>query len=406
MASHETKKCERCGTLFECKVGNILECQCYAVQLTAEEKAYISEKRYSDCLCAACLNIVKQEYNNNSTMELRAALVQKINFKTKPLGALGVLEEVALQVGCIQNSLSPEITNPHIVVFAGDHGIAASGLVNPYPQAVTAQMVLNFVHGGAAINVFCRLHNIALTVVDAGVNYNFEKMAGIVHAKIAMGTVDYLQGDAMTEDQLSASIQKGAEIVTGIYSQGCNTIAFGEMGIGNTSSAALIMHQICQLPLEQCVGRGTGTDDAQYRVKLEILHSVAAMHNLGKNEMAANRLLQKVGGFEISMMAGAYQKAFELNMLMVVDGFIATAALLAAHHQNAAILSNCIFAHTSGEQGHERMLQYLGALPLLNLGMRLGEGTGAAVAMPIIRSAVAFLNEMASFESAGVDNKA
>jgi nicotinate-nucleotide--dimethylbenzimidazole phosphoribosyltransferase len=406
MASHEIKKCECCGTLFECKVGNILECQCYAVQLTEAEKAYISEKRYNDCLCAACLHTLKQEFNNNSKMEITAALAQKINFKTKPLGALGALEAVALQVGTIQNSLSPVISKPHIVVFAGDHGIAATGLVNPYPQAVTAQMVLNFVQGGAAINVFCRLHDIALTVVDAGVNYDFEKMAGIVDVKIAMGTADYLQGDAMTGEQLAAAMQKGAEIVAGIYAQGCNTIAFGEMGIGNTSSAALLMHQLCGLPLEQCVGRGTGADDAQYRVKLKILQSVAEIHGLSKDDMLADRLLQKTGGFEIAMMAGAYEKAFELNMLIVVDGFIATAALLAAHQQHHGILSNCIFAHTSGEQGHEKMLQYLGAKPLLNLGMRLGEGTGTAMAMPIIRSAVAFLNEMASFESAGVDNKA
>jgi nicotinate-nucleotide--dimethylbenzimidazole phosphoribosyltransferase len=403
MASHEIKKCERCGALFECKVGNIPECQCYAVQLTEGEKAYISEKRYGDCLCAACLHNLKQQYNK---MEISAALEQKINLKTKPPGALGVLEAVALQVGSIQNTLSPVISHPHIVVFAGDHGIAATGLVNPYPQAVTAQMVLNFANGGAAINVFCRLHDVALTVVDAGVSYDFGKMDGIVDAKIAMGTADYLQGDAMTEEQLAEAMQKGADIVAAIYAKGCNTIAFGEMGIGNTSSAALIMHQLCGLPLEQCVGRGTGADDAQYRVKLEVLQTAAATHGLGKNDITADQLLQKTGGFEIAMMTGAYRKAYALNMVIVVDGFIATAALLAAHQQNAAILSNCIFAHTSGEQGHQKMLQHLGATPLLNLGMRLGEGTGAAMAMPIIRSAVAFLNEMASFESAGVDNKA
>jgi nicotinate-nucleotide--dimethylbenzimidazole phosphoribosyltransferase len=403
MASHETKKCERCSTLFECKVGNILECQCYAVQLTENEKAYISGKQYSDCICAACLLLLQQQCKDRAAM--KEALTKKINLKTKPLGALGVLEHIALQAGLVQGTLSPVISKPHIAVFAGDHGIAATGLVNPYPQAVTAQMVLNFAGGGAAINVFCRLHDIALTVVDAGVNYDFKKMAGIVDAKIACGTADYLQGDAMTGEQLTAAMKKGAAVVEGIYAQGCNTIGFGEMGIGNTSSAALIMHQLCHLPLEQCVGRGTGADDAQYRVKLEILHSVAAMHHLGKNAMDANLLLQKIGGFEIVMMAGAYQKAYELNMLIVVDGFIATAALLAAHQQHPGILSNCIFAHTSGEQGHEKMLQHMGVKPLLDLGMRLGEGTGAAMAVPLIRSAVAFLNEMASFESAGVDNK-
>ncbi len=403
MASHETKKCERCGNFFECKVGNILECQCYAVPLNEREKGFISEQGYSDCLCAACLLNLKQQYNK---MDTAAALTQKIQSKTKPPGSLGMLEDIALKAGLIHNTLSPQVINPHIVVFAGDHGIAAGGLVNPYPQAVTAQMVMNFVNGGAAINVFCRLHDIGLTVVDAGVNYDFEKTTGIVDAKIAMGTADYLQGNAMTEDQLVTAMRKGAAIVTGIHAQGCNTIAFGEMGIGNTSSAALMMHQLCRLPVEQCAGRGTGADDRQYLVKLEALRSVSAFHGLCKNDMPANLLLQKIGGFEIAMMAAAYQQAYELNMLIVVDGFIATAALLAAYHQNAAIISNCIFAHTSGEQGHAKMLQYLGVQPVLNLGMRLGEGTGAAMAMPIIRSAVAFLNEMASFESAGVSDKA
>jgi nicotinate-nucleotide--dimethylbenzimidazole phosphoribosyltransferase len=343
--------------------------------------------------------------NMNTDIVFKQMLQQCINNKTKPIGALGMLEEVALSVGLIQGSICPEITQPHIVVFAADHGIAATGLVNPYPQAVTAQMVLNFVQGGAAINVFCRQHDIGLTVVDAGVNYDFGKIAGIVDAKIAFGTADYVQGDAMSSEQLVNAMQKGAAIVAQQYATGCNTIAFGEMGIGNTSSAALIMHQLCGLPLAQCVGRGTGATDAQYQVKLDVLQAAATVHGLGEDDMPVRVLLQKIGGFEIAMMAGAYQKAYDCNMLIVVDGFIATAALLAAHRQQPAIVSNCIFAHTSGEQGHQAMLEYLSAKPLLQLGMRLGEGTGAALAIPLIQSAVNFLNQMASFESAGVAGK-
>lgn len=338
-------------------------------------------------------------------MNLKAQLLNKINTKTKPVGALGLLEEVALKVGLIQNTLSPVITNPHIVVFAADHGIAATGKVNPYPQAVTAQMVLNFVNGGAAINVLCKQHKIDLTVVDAGVNFDFDKALPIVHAKICKGTEDYSTGSAMTIEDAIKAIDKGKEIVQTIFTKGCNTIGFGEMGIGNTSSASLLMHHYLDLPMKDCVGRGTGATDEQLQMKLKTLEEVSSFHNLQLQKINAVELLSKVGGFEIAMMVGAYLKAAELNMLIVVDGFIATAVLLVARGIEPATFNNCIFAHCSDEKGHRSILNYLSAKPLLQLGMRLGEGTGAALAIPLIYSSVAFLNEMASFESAGISNK-
>lgn len=338
-------------------------------------------------------------------MNVRESLQQKIDNKTKPTGALGVLEEIALQIGSIQNSLSPSISNPYIVVFAGDHGIAATGLVNPYPQAVTAQMVLNFVNGGAAINVFCRQHAIQLKVADAGVNFDFDPAANIYHFKIAKGTGDYSVTAAMSEKQCNESLAKGAIIVEGIFEKGCNCIGFGEMGIGNTSSASLIMSAITGIALEECIGRGTGSNDEQLEIKIATLKHVYDQHQLNHLKDKPIELLSHIGGFEIAMMTGAYLKAAALNMIIVVDGFISTAALLAAHAINKDVLNNCIFAHTSGEKGHEKMLAYLGAKPLLSLGMRLGEGTGAALAIPLIQSAINFVNQMASFESAGVNNK-
>lgn len=339
-------------------------------------------------------------------MNIQEQLQQKINNKTKPVGALGMLEELALKIGSIQHTLSPVISKPHIVVFAGDHGIAATGKVNPYPQAVTAQMVLNFVNGGAAINVFTKQHNIGLTVVDAGVNFDFDPSLPIVHAKIKHGTADYSACNAMSVDEVNAAIEKGKDIVQKLNGEACNTIGFGEMGIGNTSSASLIMHHLLNLPLSECVGRGTGANDEQLQRKLDTLTEASKLHELHRTDITPHQLLCCIGGFEIAMMCGAYLQAAELNMLIVVDGFISTAALLVAQQYNSNISSNCVFAHCSDENGHRKMLEHFNVKPVLQLGMRLGEGTGAALAVPVLQSAVAFLNEMASFESAGVSGKA
>jgi nicotinate-nucleotide--dimethylbenzimidazole phosphoribosyltransferase len=340
-----------------------------------------------------------------NTETLKDQLLQKINNKTKPLGALGMLEDIGLQVGIIQNTLTPVIKNPHIVVFAADHGIAATGLVNPYPQAVTAQMVLNFVNGGAAINVFCKQNNIDLTVVDAGVNADFDPALKIAHVKITKGTANYLEQAAMSTQQCKEAIAKGGIIVRDVFDAGTNCIGFGEMGIGNTSSASLIMSAVLSLPVADSVGRGTGLNDEQLKTKIETLEKVFEKYQLSSLSNQPINLLTCIGGFEIAMIVGAFLKAVELNMVTVVDGFIVTAALLIAQQLNEKIMGNCIFAHTSGEQGHVKMLDHLKVKSLLQLGMKLGEGTGAALAIPLIQSAVNFLNEMASFESAGVDKK-
>lgn len=339
---------------------------------------------------------------------LHQQLQHKINTKTKPLGALGRLEEIALQAGLIQQTTEPVITKPHIIVFAGDHGITHTKLVNAYSQEVTAQMVLNFLSGGAAINVFCRQHSIQLTVVDAGVNFDFagyKESKQLIDAKMGYGTNNYLEQPAMSEEAAQHAIAKGKEIVAAVVETGCNCIGFGEMGIGNTSSASLIMSAVTGLPLTACVGKGAGANDEQLQLKLSTLQKVYQVHQLHLSTLQPINLLTAIGGYEIAMMTGAYLKAAELNMIIVVDGFIATAALLLAKTINADVLNNCLFAHTSNESGHEKMLQYLQAKPLLQLDMRLGEGTGAALAIPLIQSAVNFLQEMASFESAGVTNK-
>ena len=329
------------------------------------------------------------------------ALRHKIDFKTKPLGALGVLESLALQIGMVQQTLSPMLNKPTIVVFAGDHGIAKEG-VSAYPQEVTFQMVMNFLNGGAAINVFCQQNNIALKVVDAGVNFDFPSSEKLINAKIGHGTKSFLTGQAMTFDALNQCLESGKNIVEGIFTEGSNVIGFGEMGIGNTSSATMLMSTLCDLPIEKCVGRGTGLDDAQLTQKIAILKQSQAFHGKIDDPLL---VLQTFGGFEIAQICGAMLHAFERNMLILVDGFIASAAFLVAHKINPSIKNNAIFCHLSDEFGHQNLLNDLGVLPLLKLGMRLGEGTGCAVAFPIVQSAVAFLNGMASFESAGVSNK-
>lgn len=346
--------------------------------------------------------------SSDTRVTLKQQLRKKIDSKTKPLGALGQLEEIALQVGLIQQTLSPAIVHPHIIVFAGDHGIAQTELVNPYPQAVTAQMVLNFLHGGAAISVFCRQHHITLKIVDAGVNHQWSENIqheDFIQSKIALCTRNYIDEPAMTEDQALKAIEEGKKIVNQVSKQGCNMVGFGEMGISNTSSASLIMSVLLRLPVQDCVGRGTGSSDSQLEIKKYVLQKVAEKHSLSKYANDPINLLSLVGGFEIAMMVGAYLQAAENSMLIVVDGFIATAALLVVYKLNEDVLNYCIFAHGSDEQGHQKMLNYLKAKPLLSLGLRLGEGTGAALAIPLIQSAVAFLNHMSSFESAGVSNK-
>ncbi len=325
----------------------------------------------------------------------------KIDFKTKPLGALGLLETIAAQVCNIQNTLSPALLHPVILVFAADHGIAREG-VSAFPAAVTAQMVLNFLNGGAAINVFCRQHNIDLKIIDAGVNYDFEKIENLINVKTGRGTKSFLQDNAMTQEEVLQCFYQAENIIEPIAQKGCNIIGFGEMGIGNTSSASMLMSALCNLPIEECVGRGTGLNDEQLNNKINILKQAQQNHAVPADAITA---LEYFGGYEIAHICGAMLAAHKKNMLILVDGFIATAAFLCAYKINKKIKANAIFTHQSDEQGHKKMLAYLDAKPILNIGLRLGEGTGCALAYPIIQSAVLFINEMASFESAGVSNK-
>jgi nicotinate-nucleotide--dimethylbenzimidazole phosphoribosyltransferase len=333
---------------------------------------------------------------------LKTALIDKINHKTKPLGALGQLESIALQVGLIQQTLAPQLQNPSILVFAGDHGIAQTG-VSPYPQAVTAQMVLNFLQGGAAINVFAKQNAMTLLVVDSGVNHQFETHENLLDAKVGMGTRNFLNEPAMTSESCELAIKRGAEIVNTQILKGSNVFGFGEMGIANTSAASCLMSVMCNLPIEMCVGRGTGVDDAGLIKKTAILAEALQLHNLDSSDPA--RVLATFGGFEIAMMVGAMLQAAEKRCLLLIDGFISTAALLVAAKMQPNILAYCIFSHCSDESGHQRMLKSLDVKPLLNLDLRLGEGTGAALAYPLVVSAVNFLNEMASFASANVSQK-
>lgn len=339
------------------------------------------------------------EAENQNTFN--TLLQEKIDGKTKPVGALGTLETLAFQMATVFDTLNPKIINPNIVVFAADHGIANHG-VSAYPQDVTRQMVGNFLEGGAAINVFCKQNDIQLSIVDAGVNYDFPTNANLINAKIAKGTQSFLHAPAMSETELQLCFEKGKEIVENIAKTGSNCIGFGEMGIGNTSTASVLMSLLTGFSIEECVGKGTGVEDEKLLQKQEFLKSAIKNYS-GQADLKEQ--LAYFGGFEIIQMASGMLTAFENKMLILVDGFICSVAFLIASKINPSIIKNAVFCHCSAEQAHQKLLQYLHAKPILNLDLRLGEGTGCAIAFPILKSAEAFLNEMASFESAGVSKK-
>lgn len=331
---------------------------------------------------------------------LTAALQKKINGKTKPLGSLGRLENLALQIGLIQNTLTPRIEQPHILIAAGDHGAAKAG-VSAYPQEVTWQMVENFLAGGAAINVLARQAHAQLLIADAGVAHDFGKRCGLLDVKVgAGGTANYLAGAAMSADQCATAMQHGVAIVSDLAATGCNTLGFGEMGIGNTAAASLITHCLTGLPLAEVIGRGTGLNDAGLEKKRALLAQALA-HWPERNDAPLDALA-RFGGFEIALISGAMLAAAKAGMVLVIDGFIVTSALLVAARIAPEILDYCVFSHCSNEAGHRLQLAWLKGEALLDLGMRLGEGTGAALALPLLTAACAFLNEMASFDSAGV----
>ncbi|MGJ8618694.1 MAG: nicotinate-nucleotide--dimethylbenzimidazole phosphoribosyltransferase [Methylophilaceae bacterium] len=334
--------------------------------------------------------------------ELKARLQSVIDNKTKPLGALGLLEKIALQIGQIQDSLAPILNRPAVLVFAGDHGIVEEG-VSSYPQVVTSQMVMNFLSGGAAINVFASQHQFEIRVIDSGVNFKFENTTNLVHAKIANGTKNFLHTPAMTELECGRALTLGQAFVNKEIDAGTNIFAFGEMGIGNTSSASCLMSILCELPIAKCVGRGTGLNDAGLIKKTKILRKALEKHAVDSQNVLG--VLATFGGYEIAMMVGAMLGAAQKRSVLLIDGFIATAALLVASKMQPNIMQYCIFSHCSDEAGHTLLLRHLEVEPLLNLGLRLGEGTGAVLAYPLVKSAADFLNNMASFTEAGVSKK-
>jgi nicotinate-nucleotide--dimethylbenzimidazole phosphoribosyltransferase len=329
---------------------------------------------------------------------LAARLQQRIDRLTKPLGSLGRIEALAVQIGLVQRSERPRLTEPQMLVFAADHGLAAQG-VSAYPSDVTWQMVENFLSGGAAISVLAEQHSIALQVVDAGVRHCFEPRPRLIMRKIGDGTADSSLGPAMTAEQCQRAIEVGREVVATLPG---NVLLLGEMGIGNTSAAALLLARLTGRDIAACAGRGTGLDDAGLRRKLEVLRRVLARHESAHAPLDA---LAAFGGFEIAMMVGAMQQAAAQRRLIVVDGFIGGAAVLVATALVPAVLGYCVFSHRSNEAGHALLLEHLRATPMLDLGLRLGEGSGAALAWPLIDSSWRLLECMASFDSAGVSQR-
>ena len=329
---------------------------------------------------------------------LAAALARAIDNKTKPPGSLGTLETLARQIGLIQQTVQMTLRAPAILVFAGDHGVVAEG-VSAFPQEVTWQMVENFLGGGAAINAFARQSGCALQVIDAGVNHDFGPRAGLTDCKVAKGTANFAQRPAMSADQCAAALAHGRRIAHALEG---NVVGFGEMGIGNTTAAAALMHKITGAPVADCVGAGTGLRPEGVLHKQRVIEAAVARH-AGVNDPLD--ILATFGGFEIAMIAGAMLGAAERRMVLLIDGFIVTSALLVAARLQPAILDYCVFSHCSDEHGHRRMLAHFDARPLLNLNLRLGEGTGCALALPLLHAAVSFVREMATFESAQVSDK-
>jgi nicotinate-nucleotide--dimethylbenzimidazole phosphoribosyltransferase len=329
---------------------------------------------------------------------LAARLQHKLDQKTKPLGSLGQLEDLAHRVGMIQGRLDPVLHAPQMVVYAADHGLAARG-VSAYPSDVTWQMVENFLAGGAAVSVLARQHGIALHVVDCGVRHEFAPRAGLHIRKLGPGTADASEQPAMTAAQRDQALAHGAELVRDLPG---NVLMLGEMGIGNTSAAAMLLARLGGLDIADCTGAGTGLDAAGVQHKIEVLRAVLQRHAHALEPLQA---LAAFGGFEIATMVGSILQAAAERRVILVDGFIVSAALLVAAQLQPHVLQRCVFAHQSGERGHALMLASLKAQPLLSLGLRLGEGSGAALAWPLLQSACAVLREMASFESAGVSQR-
>lgn len=331
---------------------------------------------------------------------LKPALQGKIDNLTKPKGSLGRLEELALQIGLIQQSLSPVLSNPQNVLFAADHGIVDEG-VSIAPKEVTWQQVCHFTHpqGTGGVNFLCRQHGFKLKVVDAGVDYDLPRDRGIIDFKIRRGTSSFLHGAAMSRQEMERCLECGAKVVQMCASEGSNILSFGEMGIGNTSASSVWMSLFAGIPTAECVGAGSGLDSEGIRHKLDVLSRSIDNYS---GDGTPGDIIRWFGGFEMVMAVGAMLKAAELGIIILVDGFIMTACMLAASRLYPEVLDYAIFGHCGDESGHRRMLDAMGAKPLLNLGLRLGEGTGAICAYPIVQSAVNMINQMDTFSGADI----
>lgn len=327
---------------------------------------------------------------------IREKLQAKVDNLTKPKGSLGMLEDIAIQIGVIQNTLSPMLCNPHHLLFAADHGIAAQG-VSISPKEVTRQMVYNFLEGGAGCNFLARQHNIALQLVDVGVDYDFQiEDNALKNLKVRKSTRDYLYEAAMTHEEADKAIEAGVMEVDLVHQRGCNIISFGEMGITNTSSSAIWISQLMQKPIDEIVGAGCDHTGSIIEHKIKILSQALSNYS---GDGSAQSIMRYFGGYEMVAAVGGMLRAAELGMVIVVDGFIMTACMMMAEALNKEVLGYAIFGHTGDEAAHKLALDYLGAKPILSLGLRLGEGTGALCAYPIIDSAVRMINQMNSFGS-------
>lgn len=341
---------------------------------------------------------------NPTDKNLTSALQDKIDNLNKPKGSLGRLESLALQIGLIQHTLNPALNHPCHILFGGDHGIEREG-VSFSPREVTWQQMINYGRGGGGVNMFCHQHSFTLRVVDVGVDFDFdaERYPHIVPRKIAYGTKNFLHEAAMSETEWKKALAIGAEQVDACKNEGCNIISFGEMGIANTSPSSVLMHLFLGIPLVKCVGAGSGLPAEGVKHKLDVLQAAVNNFNVQHPSCTDAELIARYFcGFEMAAAIGGMLRAAELGMAILVDGFIMTACILAASRINENIMDYAIFGHCGDEGGHKLMLDGMHADPLLHLGLRLGEGTGAICAYPIVQSAVNMINEMDNFQHAEI----
>ena len=339
----------------------------------------------------ASVPILREEWNNRAG--------QRLNSLTKPLGSLGRLEEIAARIVAIREEMRPDCSKKVIFTFAADHGVTEEG-VSAYPKAVTQQMLLNFLSGGGAINVLCRHFRIDVAVVDIGVDADTSELRGLVPKKVAPGTRNMAAGAAMTAGEMYDAIQVGIELANDAAERAYVLIGTGEMGIGNTTAASAITAVLTGRPVADVTGRGTGLDDSGVRRKVEVIKRAIAVNRPDPSDPF--QVLQKVGGLEIAGLTGLILAGAARRIPLVVDGFISSAAAAIACALQPRVKHFLFAAHRSSEPGHDALLKFMGQAPLLDLNMRLGEGTGAALGMALIESATRVLNEMATFSSAGV----